>query len=98
MRPGLLFAVCLLPLLAGCAGTGGPRAVTTIPDETTPAAQVYISRCSSCHALPHPGRHGYDAWVYLVSVMEQRMAERGMAGLSDEERADILAYLHEHAR
>ena len=98
MRPGLLFAVCLLQVLAGCTGTGGLRAGASIPDATSPVARVYISRCSSCHALPHPGRHGYDAWVYLVSIMEQRMAERGMAGLTDEDRADILAYLHAHAR
>lgn len=98
MRQGVLLAACLLPVLAGCTGMGGMRAGATIPDEASPAAQVYISRCGSCHALPHPGRHGYDAWVYLVSIMEQRMAERGMGGLTDEERADILAYLHEHAR
>lgn len=70
----------------------------SIPEGESPAAQVFASRCSACHAVPHPGRHSYEAWVYLVSVMEQRMAERGMGELTEEDRATILAYLHDHSR
>lgn len=69
-----------------------------IPDAESPAAQLYVSRCGACHAVPHPGRHDYAGWVYLVAMMEQRMAERGMGGLTDEDRAAILAYLKGHAR
>lgn len=98
MRLGILPAACLALVLAGCAGTGGMPAGAYIPDGESPAAQVFVSRCGVCHPVPHPGRHNYDAWVYLVSIMEQRMAERGMEGLTDADRATILAYLQDHAR
>jgi hypothetical protein len=48
--------------------------------------------------VPHPGRHSYQGWQYLVTVMEQRMAERGMLPLTTEDRTVILAYLQENAR
>ena len=62
------------------------------------AAQTFVSRCSACHSVPHPGRHSYQGWQYLVTVMEQRMAERGMLPLTTEDRELILAYLQENAR
>ena len=62
------------------------------------AAQTFVIRCSACHAIPHPGRHTYQGWLHLVLIMEQRMAERGMAPLTAEDRAVILAYLQENAR
>ena len=90
-------AVCLVTLLAGCSGIGKPGG-TSLPDMDTVAAQTFVSRCSACHAVPHPGRHDYQSWLYLVAVMEQRMAERGMLPLSAEDREVILAYLQENAR
>ena len=93
-----LFAVCLSLVLTGCAGAGGTSAGAAIPDGESPAARLYVSRCSACHAVPHPGRHDYGAWVYLVALMEQRMAERGMSGLTDADRTAILGYLQDHAR
>jgi hypothetical protein len=59
---------------------------------------VFVNRCGLCHAVPHPARHEYAGWQYLVPLMEQRMAERGVVPMSGEERAIILSYLEEHAR
>jgi hypothetical protein len=85
-------------LLSACAGGGGRPAATPIPDADSPGAQAFVHRCGLCHAVPHPARHAYAGWRYLVPLMEQRMAERGVVPLSGEERAVILSYLKEHAR
>jgi hypothetical protein len=61
-------------------------------------AQAFSSHCSACHALPHPKRHRYPEWQRLVAIMEQRMQERGMAPLGDQQRRDILAYLRLNGR
>lgn len=93
----LIFPVCLVATLAGCS-TAGMSGGTSLPDMDSPAAQIFVSRCSACHAVPHPGRHSYQGWLYLVPVMEQRMAERGMAPLGAEDREVILTYLQANAR
>jgi hypothetical protein len=90
--------VFLLLLLSACAGNGGRSAAASIPDAGSPEAQTFVNRCSLCHAVPHPARHDYSGWRYLVPLMEKRMAERGVAPLSGEERALILSYLEQHAR
>lgn len=89
-------AVVLLAL-AGCAGQAG-RGTTVIPEPDSPGARVYVQRCSSCHALPHPQRLGYDGWLQILPLMERRMAERGINPLTGEERKEILVYLRKHAR
>ncbi len=91
-------AALLATMLAACAGVDGRPASVSIPDHTSPGAQAFSARCSSCHATPHPARHDWHGWLYLVSLMERRMAERGMAAMSADEKALILAYLKEHAR
>jgi hypothetical protein len=88
----------LILMLCGCAGQGGLRGGAHIPDPDSPAAQIYIVRCGTCHAVPHPARHSYPDWQYLVALMEQRMVERGFSPLTSGERTDILAYLQLHAR
>jgi mono/diheme cytochrome c family protein len=85
-------------LLAACAGGESRTAGPSIPEAGSPGAQAFASRCSLCHAAPHPARHEYSGWLYLVPLMEQRMAERGVNALSEQERALILAYLKEHSR
>ena len=88
----------LVLLLSACAGKGARSAATPLPDAGTPGAQAFVNRCGLCHAVPHPARHDYSGWRYLVQLMEKRMAERGVAPLSGEQRALILSYLEQHAR
>jgi hypothetical protein len=82
---------------SACTTTAGDP-VARLPGATTPEAQVYISRCAACHAVPHPRRHAYRDWQVLVAVMEERMRERGHPALDDGERAAILGYLRTNAR
>jgi hypothetical protein len=94
----VLTVIFMVMLLSACAGSGGRSLASSIPDAGSPGAQVFSNRCSACHAVPHPARHDYSGWRYLVPLMEQRMTERGVGSLSGEERTLILAYLKEHAR
>jgi hypothetical protein len=93
MKKFLLTFFFLGPVLSGCAG--GP---TPIPDPDSAAAQLYIDKCSACHAVPHPKRNTVDDWHHLIPLMEQRMAERGKEPLTDEERETLMKYLDTHAR
>jgi hypothetical protein len=94
----LLPVTALALLLSACAGDSGRSAAAFIPDAGSPRAQAFVNRCGICHAVPHPARHDYPGWRYVVSLMEKRMAERGVGPLSAEERTLILSYLEEHAR
>jgi len=92
-----LAAVALL-LLAGCAGQLPPptdadalRASARYPGTTVAALahgrQMYIERCSGCHALVRPHQKGPDEWPKLVAEMTDR------AKLSDDVAQEILRYL-----
>lgn len=85
-----------LVLVTACTTAGMHN--TNLPDAASAGAKVYSARCSSCHALPHPQRLGYNAWLKLLPVMEQRMQERGMEKLHKAERDKLLAYLKAHSR
>ncbi|HED52082.1 MAG TPA: hypothetical protein ENI83_00870 [Gammaproteobacteria bacterium] len=92
----ILAMLASVVLVAGCSIS--TPAITAIPDGDSVGADVYRARCSSCHALPHPRRLSYAGWQALLPVMEQRMQERDMEKLSDEERRTLLTYLKEHSR
>jgi hypothetical protein len=98
MRVLWISLIYLLLATAGCTTHGSAPSVTPIPNAGSSAAQVYAARCSTCHVLPHPARLTYLGWVQLLPLMERRMAERGMAPLSEGERNQILAYLKANAR
>ena len=68
-----------------------------IPDAASPAAQLYVDRCSTCHALAHPARLDWPHWRSMLHVMKLRMSERGME-MPDEEWRQIAGYLKQHAR
>jgi hypothetical protein len=90
----LWLAILLAPGMTACSSTPAPITGAAEKDQ----AQVFSARCSGCHALPHPKRHTYPEWQRLVTVMEQRMQERGVAPLDDQQRRDILTYLKLNGR
>ncbi|VAX09939.1 hypothetical protein MNBD_GAMMA26-1477 [hydrothermal vent metagenome] len=93
MKKALVLASVMAAVTTGCT-TG----LTPIPDPSSTAAQLYIGKCSACHALPHPKRNNYREWQHLLVLMQQRMAERGMPALTVEEKETLLGYLKRHAR
>jgi len=94
-QPALLV---LLFSLGTAACSSAPPTGGAVGPEQTLRTQVFLSRCSICHAPPHPKRHSYAEWELLLPVMEQRMEERGVGELSDQDRVAILSYLKSNSR
>lgn len=88
-----MFAVIVAAMLLGAQSA----LAMDIPDAASPDARVYATRCSVCHALPHPKRLNWAGWRHMLHVMKQRMQERDMQ-LSNEDWHRIAAYLQHHAR
>ncbi|MCF7822041.1 MAG: diheme cytochrome c [Mariprofundaceae bacterium] len=86
----LMLTICMLAAPA--------HATTPIPDADSPQAKVYAEKCSICHVLPHPKRLSFNGWKHMLTLMDQRIQERGLSPLEPEERKAIAAYLERHAR
>jgi hypothetical protein len=93
-----LALLVLLFSLGTVACSSAPPMGGAVGPAQTLRTQVFMSRCSICHAPPHPKRHSYAEWQLLLPVMEQRMQERGMGELSDQDRVAILSYLKSNSR
>ena len=84
--------VATLGLLTACT------TMSYLPQAESESAQLYMQRCGACHAAAHPGRHPYTQWQAVISMMETRMSEYGMAPLSEADRNTILTYLEENSK
>jgi len=91
-------ALAILLLAAGCAGRLPPpteadalRASARFPGTTLAqlahGQKLYIDRCSSCHALPHPQQKRPDDWPRMVDEMKER------SRMSDTVASEISRYL-----
>ncbi|MDH4229681.1 MAG: hypothetical protein OEW11_08065 [Nitrospirota bacterium] len=88
---GLLSALPLA-LLAGCMEP------FEVPEATSADAQLYVRRCSLCHALPDPARMTYGQWVAVVGRMAQNIRSQNVPQVPDDEYQQILRYLQRHAK
>ncbi|MCW5892232.1 MAG: hypothetical protein KIT14_17055 [bacterium] len=79
-------------MLAGCGGGG-----SSIPDATSPGAQVLLTRCGQCHGIHSPGSMTIGMWDYQLERMRGIFAQRGMPWLSAEDEQALRAYLTAHA-
>ena len=59
---------------------------------------LFQGRCQMCHQLPEPGMLKPKQWKLILSVMQQRMQQAGIAPLTEEESERVFAYLAERAR
>lgn len=89
----------ILVAIAACSGgntTAGMKA-TDYPDYQSQAAQVYLQKCSQCHAAPLPKIHVAAHWPGVVQRMEMRMQNKAMQPPNKQETSMILEYLQKHA-
>jgi mono/diheme cytochrome c family protein len=86
----LFAAASLLVLVAGCKPP-------SLPDSTTPGAQLYVNRCGNCHAPYNPHELTASMWDTQVTMMEVKIQQAGMPPLTSDERDAILEYLKRHA-
>jgi mono/diheme cytochrome c family protein len=68
-----------------------------LPEADSPGAKLYAERCNSCHRVYAPGSLKYPMWEFQVERMQGELVRRGLAPLTSEERATILAYLKRHS-
>ena len=68
-----------------------------LPDADSPGAQLYASRCGTCHALHEPRALTSAMWEVQVNRMRETMRRRGVRLLTDEEQTLLLGYLQAHA-
>jgi hypothetical protein len=75
-------------LAAGCA--------SPLPEAGTPAADLYVRRCATCHPPYNLGLLTAKMWEAMVQRMEVEMRRRGVQ-LSPEDRTEIFGYLARNA-
>jgi hypothetical protein len=81
--------------LAGLVISGCKRA--SLPDATSPAAQLYVNRCGNCHVPYPPHEMTASMWDTQVTMMEVKIQAAGMPPLTPDERESILEYLKSNA-
>jgi len=81
-----------------------------LPERSSRGAKLVVEYCVQCHNLPNPAMHHAAKWSGIVARMVVRMQGKGnlgtlmkemMAGVkapTDEERAQLLAYLQRYAQ
>jgi len=67
------------------------------PSSASPAEQLYAERCGGCHRPYLPSTMTSAMWAEQVETMQMKMAQAGVAPLSDSERRAILDYLEHNA-
>jgi hypothetical protein len=83
-------APAMMVVFAGCA----PK---PLPEQGSAAEQLYSWRCGGCHRPYHPSSMTPAMWAEQVNAMQLKMAQAGVAPLSESERHDILDYLERNA-
>ena len=69
-----------------------------LPETGSAAAELYRSRCGTCHAPVAPRSVKYPRWEMVLPRMEARMREAGAPPLSATERESIRSYLERNAQ
>ena len=87
-----IFALLILPMLAlffnGCV------TLQKLPEEKSADAQVYIKRCSACHAIPHPSRLKFHHWKDKIAVMKDKQ----MPVITAKEKKKVLSYINTQSK
>ena len=76
--------------LAGCSRP-------PLPEAGTPAAQLYTTRCGTCHPPYNPHVLTAAMWQVQVEAMRAKIVAAGQPPLTYADQAAILAYLRRNA-
>ncbi len=80
-------------LLIGAGGCAGPQ----IPEAGSPAAELYLAKCTTCHSWAPPKRHSAREWDYYLGLMEENM-QRENIEFPQAEKETIRKYLYRNSR
>jgi len=64
-----------------------------LPEQESPAAQLYVQRCGGCHAAYNPRSLTPAMWAAQVRLMEDKIRKGGLPPLTAEQSKTILDYL-----
>jgi hypothetical protein len=69
-----------------------------LPEAGSAGAELYRSRCGTCHTAVAPSSMKYPLWEMVLPRMEARMREAGAPPLSAREQESIRSYLERNAQ
>lgn len=95
MKKYLIILAALTALVAACAKKTTPA--TSAKTEVEPAAtalgkSIYEAKCNQCHGLPPADAFTVQKWTKVIDWMAPK------AKLKNDEKAEVMAYVHAHAR
>lgn len=81
------------------------REQAALPNADSRGAKLMGRYCAQCHGLPNPGAYSADEWPRVMERMSLRMQALGslrchvlqLAVPTDQEKAELLAYLRQSA-
>jgi hypothetical protein len=89
-RIALALAALVLVTFAGCK--------QPLPEQDSPAGQLYLQRCGEkCHGPYNPRAMTVATWEIEMSTMEEKIRQSGQPPLEPEEKRVILDYLKRNA-
>jgi hypothetical protein len=80
--------VAALVLAAACA---------KLPEDGTPAAELYARRCGECHRAYQPGAMTWPMWEYQLGRMKTLFLQLRKPWLEPDEERMMVEYLERHA-
>ena len=72
-------------------GTPAPTASGPVP-----ARELFLSRCTQCHALPRLTHRTSQDWRILVLKMNRYMQQTGHLSLTDSQADQVTRYILRH--
>jgi len=87
-----IFTLLALPIIA--LFFNGCTTLQRLPEERSADAQVYIKRCSACHAIPHPSRLNFHHWKDKIVVMKNKQ----MPVIKTKEKESVLSYINTQSK
>ena len=68
-----------------------------LPERDSPAAQLYVQRCGTCHSAYNPRGLTAAMWSAQMKSMDNKIRSSGLPPLTPEQYQTILDYLTRNA-
>lgn len=94
----ILFGGLTMGAILSACGSDRSEQPRKYPDSDSPQAQLYVEKCSQCHAAPLPNVHSATIWPSVLDRMQLRMKTKYVPPLTRQEMSIILGYLQQHAK
>jgi len=64
-----------------------------LPEQDSPAAQLYVQRCGTCHAAYNPRAMTAAMWAAQMKAMDDKIRKSGLPPLTAEQYQTLIDYL-----